>query len=48
LNKGGSEVILQRVLGHSSLTMISRVYTHLADQDVRKAMLEHLQKVRQE
>jgi integrase len=47
LNKGGSETILMRVLGHSSLDVISRVYVHLADDDVQRAMVEHLDRVRQ-
>jgi integrase/recombinase XerD len=47
LNKGMPETVLMRVLGHSSLDMISRVYVHLADDDVQRAMLTHLEKVRQ-
>jgi integrase len=47
LNRGMPETVLARVLGHKSLAMISRVYVHLADDDVQRAMLEHLDRVRQ-
>jgi integrase/recombinase XerD len=47
LNKGMPETVLMRVLGHRSLDMISRVYVHLADDDVQRAMVEHLDRVRQ-
>jgi integrase len=47
LNRGGSEVLLMKTLGHTSLAMIASTYANQADEDVRKAMLEHLKRTRQ-
>jgi integrase/recombinase XerD len=39
---GGDSVVLAKILGHSSLTMIQSRYAHLVVTDVHDAMLRHL------
>jgi integrase/recombinase XerD len=40
LRRGMNPLQLQKILGHRDLTMISRVYSHLAPADSYAAMLE--------
>jgi site-specific recombinase XerD len=42
LQKGGSALDLAKILGHSSLTMITTVYAHLSDSDSDRAMMRVL------
>ncbi len=42
LRKGMNPLQLQRILGHTDLTMISTVYSHLNAADSYEAMLEVL------
>jgi site-specific recombinase XerD len=41
LRQGGDPVSLRRILGHSSLEMIDRTYTHLVDSDLAESMREY-------
>ncbi len=43
LNKGGNPVDLQRILGHGSMEMIAKWYSHQTDDDNYAAMLRVLQ-----
>ena len=42
LRRGMNAVALQRILGHSDLTMISRVYSRLLPADTASAMMQLL------
>jgi len=42
LQAGGSALDLAKILGHSSLTMITTVYAHLSDTDSDRAMMRFL------